>query len=60
MLYICDFDTSEKIFISFMSNFILKDQTTPKFEAVKKKKIKTTKFQIGFMFSFPPSGLLPD
>lgn len=37
MLYICDFDTSEKIFISVMSHFIQKDQTTPKFEAVNKK-----------------------
>lgn len=60
MLYICDFDTSERISISFMSNFTLKDQTTPKFEAVNKKNIKPTEFQIGFMFSFPPSGLLPD
>lgn len=60
MLCICDFDTSEKIFITSMSNFILKDQTTPKFEAVNKKNIKPAKFQMGFMFSFPPSGNLPD
>lgn len=60
MFYICDFDKRERISISFMSNFILKDQTTLKFEAVNKKNIKPTEFRIGFMFSFPPSGLLPN
>lgn len=61
MLHICDIDTSEKICISFMSILILKDQTSPKFEAVNNNnKTQNTRFQIGFMFSFRPSGLLPD
>jgi len=55
MLHICDFDTSEKIFISFMSNFILKDHTTPKLEAVnKKKKLKQLNFRQVSCFLFLP------